>query len=178
MQDSSTLPPSSTPVLPPASSCTWENVQVPGWMGSLGKGKERKRKSLSCVRLFETLRTVAYQALPSMGFSRQEYWSGLPFPSPGDLPGSSIHGIFQARILEWVAISFFRGSSQPRDWTQVSHIVGRRFTIWATKEVLGEGEEHLFKSMLCLPYPLPLFFVGCAERIQRVMSDSLQPRGL
>ena len=45
-----------------------------------------KVKSLSCVRLFVTLWTVAYQAPPSMGFSRQEYWSGLPFPSPGDLP--------------------------------------------------------------------------------------------
>ena len=52
------------------------------------------------------------------------------------LTGSSIHGIFQARVLEWVAISFSRRSSQPRDWTQVSHVVGRRFTIWATREVL------------------------------------------
>ena len=49
--------------------------------------------------------------------------------------GSSVHGIFQARILEWVAISFSRGSFQPRDWTQVSHTVGRHFTVWATKEV-------------------------------------------
>ena len=50
-------------------------------------------------------------------------------------PGSSVHGIFQVRVLEWVAISFSRGSSQPRDQTQVSRIVGRRFTIWATREV-------------------------------------------
>ena len=42
-------------------------------------------------------------------------------------PGFSVHQIFQARILEWVAISFSRGSSQPRDWTQVSHIAGRCF---------------------------------------------------
>ena len=49
-------------------------------------------------------------------------------------PGFSIHGIFQALVLEWVAISFSRGSSQPRDWTQVSHIAGRGFTIWATRE--------------------------------------------
>ena len=47
-------------------------------------------KSLSCVRLFATLWTVAHQAPPSMGFSRQEYWSGLPFPSPGDLPNPGI----------------------------------------------------------------------------------------
>ena len=47
-------------------------------------------KSLSHVRLFETLWTVAYQASPSMGFSRQKYWSGLPFPSPGYLPDPGI----------------------------------------------------------------------------------------
>ena len=50
------------------------------------------------------------------------------------IPGSSVHGIFQARLLEWVAISFSRGSSQPRDQTQVSRIAGRGFTIWATRE--------------------------------------------
>ena len=46
-------------------------------------------------------------------------------------PGSSVHGILQARILEYAAISFSRGSSQPRDWTRVSCIVGRCFTVWA-----------------------------------------------
>ena len=49
-----------------------------------------KVKSLSRVRLFANPWTVAYQASPSMGFSRQEYWSGLPFPSLGDLPDSGI----------------------------------------------------------------------------------------
>ena len=49
-----------------------------------------KVKSLSCVQLFATPWTVAYQAPPSMGFSRQEYWSGLLFPSPGDLPNPGI----------------------------------------------------------------------------------------
>ena len=49
-----------------------------------------KVKSLSCVRLSATPCTVAYNASPSMGFSRQEYWSGLPFPSPGDLPNPGI----------------------------------------------------------------------------------------
>ena len=52
-------------------------------------------------------------------------------------PGFPVHGIFQARILEWVAISFSRRSSWPRDWTPVSHIAGRRFTIWATREVVS-----------------------------------------
>ena len=49
-----------------------------------------KVKLLSFVSLFATLWTIAYQVLPSKGFSRQEYWSGLPFPSPGDLPNPGI----------------------------------------------------------------------------------------
>ena len=48
--------------------------------------------------------------------------------------GSSVHEILQARILEWVAIPFFRGSSGPRDWTQVSCVAGKLFTIWAARE--------------------------------------------
>ena len=55
-------------------------------------------------------------------------------PMDGSLPGSAVHGIFQARMLEWAAISFSRGSSQPRDRTRVSCIADRRFTIWATRE--------------------------------------------
>ena len=114
----------------------------------------------------------------SMGFSRQEYWSGLPFPTSGDLPhpriepaslaspplaggffslvpqgkpklgkirsdqscptlcnpvdgsppGSFLHGILQARILEWAAIFFSRGSSRPRDQTHISCVscIGRQ----------------------------------------------------
>ena len=58
-------------------------------------------------------------------------------------PGSSVHGIFQARILEWVAISFSRRSSWPRDWTWVSCIVGRHFTIWATREVPNSRAQML-----------------------------------
>ena len=53
------------------------------------------------------------------------------------LPGSSVHEISQARRLEWVAVSFSKGSSQPRDWTQVSCIADRFFTIWATREPLN-----------------------------------------
>ena len=82
----------------------------------------------SCVRLCATPEMAAHQALPSLGFSRQEHRSGLPLPSPlcesesesevaqshpsrsdpmdCSLPGSSIHGIFQARVLEWLAIAF------------------------------------------------------------------------
>ena len=55
--------------------------------------------------------------------------STLCYPMDCSLPGSSVHGILQATILEWGVISFSRGSSQPRDRTQVSCIVGRRFTL-------------------------------------------------
>ena len=61
------------------------------------------------------------------------------------LPGSSVHGIFQAIVLEWIAISFSSGSSRPRDGTQVSHIVDRRFTVWATRALI---QKLYFKEML------------------------------
>ena len=61
------------------------------------------------------------------------------------LPGSSVHGIFQAKVLEWVAISFSRGSSWPRDQTQVPCIAGRFFTVWVTREPIcggrGQGKK-------------------------------------
>ena len=61
-------------------------------------------------------------------------------------PASSIHGILQARIMEWVAIPFSRGSSQPRDQTQVSHMAGRFFIIWATREALQYKIKSLKKK--------------------------------
>ena len=77
-------------------------------------------------------------------------------PTLGDpmgygLPHSSVHGIFQARVLEWVAISFSRGSFQPRDWTQVSWIVGRYFTVWATRKVQGLSLLKLMSIELVMP---------------------------
>ena len=58
-------------------------------------------------------------------------------------PCSYVHGILQARILEWVAVSFSRGSSGPRDQTQVSRIAGRRFNLWATREARKMRWTHL-----------------------------------
>ena len=52
-------------------------------------------------------------------------------------PGSSVHGILQARILEWVVVSFSRGSSWPRDRTQVPRIAGRHFNLWATRKAFS-----------------------------------------
>ena len=78
------------------------------------------------------------------------------------LPLSSVHGIFQARVLEWVAISFSRGSSQPRDGTWVSCIVSRWVTpIWAAREVMGNVIlRHIYEvrhcSTVCHSYRLEL----------------------
>ena len=60
-------------------------------------------------------------------------------PMDRSLLGSSVQGIFQARVLKWVAIPFSRGCSWPRNWTQVSRIVGRRFTLWVTR---GSKEQE------------------------------------
>ena len=98
-------------------------------------------------------------------------------PMDYSLPGSSVHGIFQARVLEQVAISFSKGSSQPRDQTRVSRIVGRCFTVWAMREAqvykclqkkggersqrdwmqwpLGQVESYVFFQVSCyLPWCL------------------------
>ena len=67
------------------------------------------------------------------------------------LLATPLPGIFQARVLEWVATSFSRGSSQPRDRTWVSHIVGRRFTIWANRDFpkrLGKN-KHVHSPQSC-----------------------------
>ena len=82
-------------------------------------------------------------------------------PMDGSPPGSSVHEILQARILEWVAISFSRGSSQPRDWTWVFHITGRCFTLWATREAYTHTHSLLLRELLdnILFMPSCLIFV-------------------
>ena len=69
--------------------------------------------------------------------------------------GYTVHGILQARILEWVAFPFSRESSQARDWTQVSHIAGGFFTCWATKEAFVDDSRHqkYFSNMKIQLYP-------------------------
>ena len=91
---------------------------------------------------------------PTISFSVVPFFSHLQFYYPLDYspPGSSVHGIFQARILEWVAISFSRGTSQPRSRTWVSCIAGRFFTNPATREALVsaylEDKPVLWRSSL------------------------------
>ena len=65
-------------------------------------------------------------------------------PTNCSLRGSSVRGIFQARILEWIAISLSKGSSRSKDRTQISHIVDSRFTVWATREV-----HNCFSEFCC-----------------------------
>ena len=67
-------------------------------------------------------------------------------------PGSSVHGILQARTLEWVTISFSKASSQPRNQSQVSHIADRLFTVWATREA-PMGTKDVIKSRSRTPAP-------------------------
>ena len=62
-------------------------------------------------------------------------------------PGSSVHGILQTRILEWVAILFSRGSSQPRDRILVSYIAGGLRTIWVTREALLNLLKNFFRNV-------------------------------
>ena len=92
-----------------------------------------KWKSLNCIQLFVT-------------------------PTDYSLPGSSVHGISQARTLESVAVRFSRGTSQPRDGTQVSHIAGGFFTIWATREVICHILRYLVIYFLPTVFPLSLPF--------------------
>ena len=96
-----------------------------------------KRETGSIIRVLEWVSEVAQLCLT------------LCDPMDCSLPGSSVHWIFQARILEWAAISFSRGSSWPRDRTQVSRIVGRCFTVWATRELLRRTLFLTLRSKSC-----------------------------
>ena len=101
------------------------------------------------------------------------------------LPGFSVNGIFQARVLECVAISFSRGSSQPRDQTWVSGFAGRFFTLWATREALYRYQfssvaqwcptlcDPMNRSMPGLPvhHQLPEFTQTHVHRV----GDAIQP---
>ena len=73
----------------------------------------------------------------------------LAIPMDCSPSGSSVHGVFQARILEWVSMPFSRLSSHPRDRTWVSCIIGRFFTIWATREAL-----YILKGSVTLWHPV------------------------
>ena len=134
--DSDTIQPShplSPPSLPaPNLSQHWDPFQ---WVGSLHHVAKVLELQHQSFQWSEVKWSEVAQSCPT-----------LSDPMNGSLPGSSIHGIFQARILEWVAISFSRRSSQPRDWTQVSRNVGRLFTMWGTRETGGFQWIYLLRG--------------------------------
>ena len=110
---------------PREGPCTSEK---PSHRTSKGKGSEEFSSPCSATwpeALFRAVfvRAQLLQSCPALGL---DSWD----PKDCSLPDSSVRGILQARILEWIAISFSRGSSWPRDWTQVSRIAGRHFTDW------------------------------------------------
>ena len=88
-------------------------------------------------------------------------------PMDCSLPGSSVHGIFQARVLEWAAISFSRGSCQPRDHTQVSCTAGRIFTIWATRET----RPHRVWAILKVFSPSGL--IGVIWKVRLILAEEI-----
>ena len=107
------------------SEKNWTNIQVNYLKQNIFF--DVKVKSLSHVRLFATPWTVTCRAPPSMGFSRQEYWSGLPFPSPGDLPNPGIEprsSVLQADTLpsEPPGKTFYKSSTLEKCWNLLDSI--------------------------------------------------------
>ena len=91
---------------------------------------------------------LAWWASSAIAQSCPTFWD----PMDCGLSGSSFHGIFQARVLEWIAISFSRGSSWPRNRTRVSHIAVRCFTIWATRPLMQKDSEFFLPFHLFTPW--------------------------
>ena len=133
----------------------WFPLGWTGWISLQSKGLSRvfptpQVKSINCLALsflYSSTLTSIYDYWKNHSFDymdlswQSQKWSEvtqscstLCDPMDWSLPSSSVHGILQAIILEWVAISFSRGSSWPRYQTRVSHIGGRRFNLWATRE--------------------------------------------
>ena len=79
-------------------------------------------------------------------------------PMDWSSPGSSVCGILQAKILEWVAISFSKGSFWPRDRTWVSHIAGRFFTVWTTREAQSYWDYNFFALSYTIIFAIWLQF--------------------
>ena len=77
----------------------------------------------------------------------------LCHPTDCSLPGSSVLGCLQARILGWVAMPFSSGSSRPRDWTQVSCAAGGSFTFWASRELCSYKSGMKFASIFNISHP-------------------------
>ena len=115
-------------------------IQAQGSETHEGSNKQEKHWLIPATKL--QLTSHGQEELHGKEFLMNHIWQELKvklliaqlFPTFCDPTDYSVHEILQARILEWVSISFSRGSSWPRDWTQVSQIAGRFFTIWDTRE--------------------------------------------
>ena len=88
----------------------------------------------------------------------------------------TVHGILQTRILEWVAVPFSRGSSQPRDQTQVSRIVGGFFTSWATGEAIEEDKETANHAFCQHANTFPLSHYPCKDYCLHSARQSYLPK--
>ena len=90
----------------------------------------------SLRRLAQTSSSDGQREQKGPGYQKLRKWKGVAQSCAAlcDLTDYTVHGILQARILEWVAFPFSRRSSQPRNWTQVSHIAGGFYTSWAIRE--------------------------------------------
>ena len=112
---------------------------------------------------FLTTNQFRFQKSPKKESEVAQLCPTLCNPMDCSLPTFSVHEIFQARVPEWVAISFPRGSPQPRDRTWVSCIVGRRFTLWATREVSKKSAGAPGKrgtQLAHISFSAPLFWVS------------------
>ena len=110
----------------------WSLWVFPYWMGPSSKMYKKELYQSSSLWNY---RTFVPKKVKVKEIEVVQSCSTLCDSMDCSLPGFSIHEIFQARVQEWVAISFSRGYSQLRDRTQVSHIAGKFFTTWATRKV-------------------------------------------
>ena len=135
----------------PVVSRSQGGQSLPSWAP-----ENRKGESLSRVRFFETPWTEAHQAPPSMGFSRQEHWSGLPFPSPGDLPDPGIEPrspTLQADSLpSEPAWKLCRKNSREPCWvtckSEYSWVLLKTL-LWENHQRLGEDSSKRIKDESC-----------------------------
>ena len=126
-------------------------MEEPGWLLSMGSQRVRHdwatSLSIYLSKIYKQLIQLNIkkkrnkQDVNNRSIQEKGRWSEVAQSCPTlhdpidcSLPGSFIHGIFQARILELVAISFPKGFFQPRSWTRISCTAGRLFTVWATRE--------------------------------------------